>query len=164
MAEARVLHCSVGPDEMAFLNYTGGTTGKSKGVIHSHNTHLAALTICTAEDFFRRGNCAVVTPLFHISGIAVSNAALALGNTLSIMPAFDPGGFLQLVQDHRIEHALLVPTMIKMVVDHEGFENFDISAFKYIVYGASPIDETLLREARQALPGVNFRFYLKTCL
>jgi long-chain acyl-CoA synthetase len=143
-------------DEMAFLNYTGGTTGKSKGVIHTHNTHMAALSICMAENFFRPGNCALVTPLFHISGIAVSNAALMMGNTLSIMPTFDPSKFLQLVQEASIEHVLLVPTMIKMILDHPEFPGFDISSLKYIVYGASPIDESLLRQAREQLPGVNF--------
>ena len=145
-----------GPDEMAFLNYTGGTTGKSKGVIHTHRSHLNAMLTCMAEGFFIRGNCAMVTPLFHISGIAVSNAALMMGNTLNIMPAFEPGKFLQLVQDASIEHALLVPTMIKMVVEHPDFDNYDISAFKQVVYGASPIDESLLRLARQQLPGVRF--------
>jgi acyl-CoA synthetase (AMP-forming)/AMP-acid ligase II len=145
-----------GGDTMAFLNYTGGTTGKSKGVIHTHDTHMAAISICMAENFFRPGICALVTPLFHISGIAVSNTALMMGNTLNILPAFDPGVFLQLVQDAGIEHALLVPTMIKMMLDHPDFASFDISSFKYIVYGASPIDETLLRRAREQLPGVNF--------
>lgn len=142
------------PDSMAFLNYTGGTTGKSKGVIHSHNTHLAGLTACIAENFMRRGNNALVTPLFHISGIAVSNVALMLGNTLFIMPAFEPGKLLQLVQDARIEHILLVPTMIKMMLDHPTFEDFDISSLKYLVYGASPIDDELIRQARKRLPGV----------
>jgi len=147
---------AVASDQMAFLNYTGGTTGKSKGVIHTHDTHMSAISICMAENFFRHGNCALVTPLFHISGIAVSNAALMMGNTLSILPAFDPGKFLQLVQEASIEHALLVPTMLKMVLDHPEFASFDISSFKYIVYGASPIDESLLRQAREQLPGVNF--------
>ena len=157
VADATPLEDSSGEsDDMAFLNYTGGTTGKSKGVIHTHDTHMAALSICMAENFFRPANCALVTPLFHISGIAVSNAALTMGNTLCIMPAFDPGKFLQLIQDASIEHALLVPTMIKMMLDHPDFATFDISSFKYIVYGASPIDEALLRQAREQLPGVNF--------
>jgi long-chain acyl-CoA synthetase len=77
-----------------------------------------------------------------------------LGNTLFIMPVYDPGKFLLLVQDARIEHVLLVPTMIKMTLDYPDFEQFDISALKHVVYGASPIDETLLRQARARLPGV----------
>jgi acyl-CoA synthetase (AMP-forming)/AMP-acid ligase II len=143
------------PDGMAFLNYTGGTTGKSKGVIHSHNSHIAGMITCVAEKFIRRGNNALVTPLFHISGIAVSNTALMLGNTLFIMPTFDPGKFLQLVQDARIEHVLLVPTMIKMMLDHPTFDDFDTSSLRHLVYGASPIDEGLLRQTRKQMPGVS---------
>jgi acyl-CoA synthetase (AMP-forming)/AMP-acid ligase II len=79
-----------------------------------------------------------------------------MGNKLCILPAFDPGKFLQLVQEESIEHVMLVPTMIKMVLEHPEFASFDISSFKYIVYGASPIDEALLRRAREQLPGVNF--------
>ena len=142
-------------DDMAFLNYTGGTTGKSKGVIHTHRSHISALTTCVAENFFRRGNSALVTPLFHISGISVSNSALMLGNTLFILQAFDPGRFLQLVQESRIEHVLLVPTMIKMTLDFPDFTQYDLSSLRHIVYGASPIDETLLKQAREQLPGVS---------
>lgn len=155
-AAAPLEDSAVDSDEMVFLNYTGGTTGKSKGVIHTHNTHIAALLICMAEGFFQRGNCAMVTPLFHISGIAVSNASLMMGNTLCVLPAFDPGKFLQLVQDAAIEQTFMVPTMIKMVLDHPEFSSFDISSWKYITYGASSIDEVLLRRARKQLPGVSF--------
>jgi acyl-CoA synthetase (AMP-forming)/AMP-acid ligase II len=155
-AAAPLEDCAVAPDEMTFLNYTGGTTGKSKGVIHTHNTHMAALMTCMAEGFFQRGNCAMVTPLFHISGIAVSNASLMMGNTLCMLPAFDPGKFLQLVQDAAIEQTFMVPTMIKMVLDHPEFSCFDISSWRYITYGASSIDEALLRKAREQLPGVSF--------
>ncbi|WOJ93783.1 AMP-binding protein [Congregibacter variabilis] len=155
-AAAPLVDSAVGNDEMAFLNYTGGTTGKSKGVIHTHNTHMAALMTCMAEGFFQRGTCAMVTPLFHISGIAVSNASLMMGNTLYMLPAFDPGKFLQLVQNAAIEYTFIVPTMIKMVLDHPEFSSFDIASWEYITYGASSIDEALLLRAREQLPGVSF--------
>ena len=147
---------SVGEHEMAFLNYTGGTTGKGKGVIHSHATHAAAMALCVAEGFFQRGNTLLVMPLFHIGGIGVTNSALMLGNTLYILPAFDPLGVLQTLQDQSIEQALLVPTMWQMLLTHPRFGEFDLSAFKYLRYGASPIDETLLMDLKAALPWVDF--------
>ena len=143
-------------DDMAFLNYTGGTTGKSKGVIHSHATHQAAMNCMIAENYFRRGTALLVTPLFHISGISVSNGALMLGNSLVILPAFDPEKTLQLIERHKIVQSLLVPTMIKMVVDHPSVDDYDLSSFRYISYGGSPIDEALLKEARRRLPRANF--------
>jgi acyl-CoA synthetase (AMP-forming)/AMP-acid ligase II len=77
---------SVGEHEMAFLNYTGGTTGKGKGVIHSHASHTATLGMCISENLFGRGPTLMTMPLFHISGIGISNAALMVGNTLYILP------------------------------------------------------------------------------
>jgi long-chain acyl-CoA synthetase len=143
-------------DEMAFLNYTGGTTGKSKGVIHSHATHQAGMNCAIAESFFQRGNAVLVTPLFHISGIAASNCALMMGNSLFILPAFDPEKLLQLIEREKIVQCLLIPTMIKMVVDHPRFDDYELSSFRQISYGGSPIDEALLKEARRRLPGVSF--------
>jgi long-chain acyl-CoA synthetase len=143
------------PDDMAFLNYTGGTTGKSKGVIHSHATHISAMNTAIVEDFWTRGNSALVTPLFHISGIAVSNVSLMLGNSLFILPAFDPEKLLAMIEEKKIVHCLLVPTMLKMLLDHPRFDEYDLSSLQHLRYGASPIDEGLMKELRARLPGVS---------
>jgi len=102
---------STDSNAMAFLNYTGGTTGKGKGVMHSHDTHVAAMSVAIAEGLFTSGNTLLVMPLFHIGGISIANAGLIKGNTLYILPAFEPGQVLKLIQEERIAHALLVPTM-----------------------------------------------------
>ncbi len=94
---------SGGADDMAFLNYTGGTTGKGKGVIHTHASHIAGMTMTIAEGLFTRGPTFLVTPLFHISGIGVSNSSLMMGNTIHIHPAFHPEKLLSDIQEHGIE-------------------------------------------------------------
>ncbi|MEH6581367.1 MAG: AMP-binding protein [Halioglobus sp.] len=147
---------SVGDHEMAFLNYTGGTTGKGKGVIHSHASHAAALGMCIAENLFTRGPTLMTMPLFHISGIGVSNAGLMLGNTLYILPAYDPVAVMETIQGQKILQAFMVPTMWQMLLHHPDFANYDLSSLQYIRYGGSPIDETLLMELKEALPGVDF--------
>jgi long-chain acyl-CoA synthetase len=146
---------SGGWDDMAFLNYTGGTTGKSKGVIHSHGTHISAMNTTIADGFWTTGNCCLVTPLFHISGIAVSNVSLMQANTLFILPAFEPENFLAMVQEQKIAHCMLVPTMIKMLLDHPSFDNYDLSSLRHLRYGASPIDEGLMKELRRRLPAAS---------
>ena len=146
---------SVGEHEMAFLNYTGGTTGKGKGVIHSHASHTATLGMCISENLFNRGRTLMTMPLFHISGIAISNAALMVGNTLYILPAYDPIEVLQTLQDNEIEQAFMVPTMWQMLLHHADFPNYNLSALRYLRYGGSPIDETLLMELKTALPKVD---------
>ena len=74
-------------EDVAMYQYTGGTTGKGKGVMHSHATHAAGLSVAIAEGFFQPGNTLVVMPLFHIGGISITNAGLMMGNTLYIVPA-----------------------------------------------------------------------------
>ena len=146
---------SVGEHEMAFLNYTGGTTGKGKGVIHSHASHTATLAMCISENLLTRGRTLMTMPLFHISGIGVSNASLMVGNTLYILPAYDPVKVLQTLQDEKVVQALMVPTMWQMLLHHPDFPNYDLSALQYLRYGGSPIDETLLMELKAALTGVD---------
>jgi long-chain acyl-CoA synthetase len=143
-------------DDMVFLNYTGGTTGKGKGVMHSHATHATGLSVAIAEGFFQPGNTLVVMPLFHIGGISITNAGLMMGSTLYIVPAFDPAQILNLIQDQRIVHALMVPTMWQMLLQYSRFDEYDLSSLKFLRYGASPIDETLLMALRDKLPGVDF--------
>lgn len=147
---------STGEHEMAFLNYTGGTTGKGKGVIHTHASHTAALSMCIAENLFTQGSVLMVTPLFHISGIGVSDAHLMLGNTLHILPAYDPVNALHVLQEQKIEQAFMIPTMWQMMLHHPDFSSYDLSTLKYLRYGGSPIDETLLMELKAALPTVDF--------
>ena len=100
-------------DSLAYINYTGGTTGKGKGVMISHRSHFAALNTLVAEGFVIAGDTLMALPLFHISGIAISNSALMLGNTLHILPVFDPLEVMRLVQERQIVQALLVPTMLQ---------------------------------------------------
>ena len=146
----------VGDHEMAFLNYTGGTTGKGKGVIHSHASHIATMTMCIAENLFTRGSALMTTPLFHITGIGVSNGNLMLGNTLHILPAYDPLKVLEIIQSEKIVQVLMVPTMWQILLHHPDFANYNLSSLRYMRYGGSSIDESLLMELKAALPDVDF--------
>ena len=148
--------CSGEQDDLALLNYTGGTTGRGKGVMHSHATHFWTLTMLVAERFFVPGRTLMATPLFHITGIGISNASLMTGSTLYILPAFEPVAVLATIQDNKIEQLLLVPTMWKMVLHHPSFKDYDLGSLRNIRYGASPMDEKLLMEMRAAMPGVDF--------
>jgi acyl-CoA synthetase (AMP-forming)/AMP-acid ligase II len=95
-------------------------------------------------------------PLFHISGIGISNAGLMAGNTLYILSAYDPLKVLQTLQDEELEQAFMVPTMWQMLLHHPDFPNYDLSTLRYLRYGGSPIDETLMMELKAALPDVDF--------
>ncbi len=140
-------------DEDAFLNYTGGTTAKGKGVVHTHSSLTAALNSCFAEQAFRHNSTlCLVVPLFHISGILSMSATLRSGGTLVIMPSFKPTQILAAISEHTIDSIVLVPTMCQLLISDKQFETFDISALKNILYGGSPISSKLLADLLEALP------------
>jgi len=73
-----------------------------------------------------------------------------------ILPGFDELPVLQAIADERGSEIFLVPTMLKRLVEHPQFGSFDTSCMQLVLYGASPIDETLLARARQVLPAAGF--------
>jgi long-chain acyl-CoA synthetase len=70
------------------------------------------------------------------------------------VPRFEPVEVLQTIQTERVTHAQFVPTMINMLVNHPRFGEFDISTLSFILYGASPMPEGVLRKAMQGMPHV----------
>jgi long-chain acyl-CoA synthetase len=152
-ASAAALEDSSGDvDDLAYINYTGGTTGKGKGVMITHRGHFASLLACAGEGFVTNGATLMALPLFHVSGIMMTNSSVMMGNTLHILPAFDPVKVMQTVQDKKIVQALLIPTMLQMLVSHPDFDQYDLTSLRHIRYGASPIDQVLLDTVQEKLP------------
>lgn len=140
-------------NDIAFLNYTGGTTGMSKGVMLTHAALLAGASIMLTDNFFVQGQkTGLVLPLFHIAGAVIPLSNLMVGNTIVVMPAFAPLDAIKLIHEQRIGQIVLVPTMIQMVVDHPQFGDYDLSCLKHLHYGGSPISEALVKRAREKLP------------
>jgi long-chain acyl-CoA synthetase len=144
-------------DDLAALFYTGGTTGRSKGVMLSH-LNIVANARNTAPALGEGGELVYLhaAPMFHVADNAVNFVVTARGGTHFFMPRFEPGGFLKLVAEKRITATLIVPTMINMVVNHPDVETTDTSSLTRLVYGASPMPEAVIRRAFAALPHTGF--------
>lgn len=93
-------------------------------------------------------------PMFHLADLAAWTGRNLTGGAHVIVPSFTPDGVLQAIEQHRVTDALLVPTMIQMLVDAPGVADADLSSFRKLVYGGSPISEGVLDRVRKALPGV----------
>ena len=144
-------------DALATILYTGGTTGKPKGVMLSHaNLWVSAVArmaeVPNAED----GVALLVAPLFHVAGLGRVVSQIVTGSTCVLLPAFRAETVLATLQDERVTDVLLVPSMLQMLVDHPSFAAHDLRHLGRIVHGASPISPALLERAMKALPHCGF--------
>jgi long-chain acyl-CoA synthetase len=144
-------------DDAAFVLYTGGTTGFSKGVEISHanlwSATMGMLAVgCGPGPVFLNS-----APLFHIGGLQVlAGHLLNAQGPQVVLPAFDPAAVLGAIGRHRVTDVFLVPTMLQMLLAHPDFETADLSSLSTIYYGAAPMSEGLLLEALAKLPAVGF--------
>ena len=144
-------------DALAGIFYTGGTTGRSKGVMLSHgNLVNNALNLQPYFGFSPQTRCLHVAPMFHIAeSLSIFGVTMAAGQHL-FLPKFDALAFLEAVEARAVSFSGLVPTMIKRVVEHERFGDFDLASLKSLFYGGSAILQSDLRRAVEALPHVDF--------
>jgi len=146
-----------GGDDLAAIYYTGGTTGRSKGVMLSHrnltyNVLQSLPVIGIAEDDVYLH----AAPMFHIADSFGGMCATCVGATHIFVPVFDPVQVMQAAQDEKVTFSLLVPTMINMLVNHPDISGYDLSSLKNLPYGGSAIPEAVLLKAFEVLPHTTF--------
>jgi long-chain acyl-CoA synthetase len=143
--------------DLAGIFYTGGTTGRSKGVMLSHGNLMVNALNALGEGLWP-GTAIYLhaAPMFHLANGAAMYSVLLSGGSNVIIQGFTPDGVASAMQKERVTDVLLVPTMIQMLVDHPALAAYHLSSLKNIAYGASPISEAVLGRAMTALPNVQF--------
>ncbi len=139
------------------IMFTAGTTGAPKGVMLTHDSFASFLlaTVDPADPETEESNLLTV-PLYHIAGLQAMLAAAYGGRTLILMRQFEAEEWLSLAQQRQANRAMLVPTMLKQLMDHPRFEEFDLSSLQVITYGAAPMPVEVIRQAIQKFPGTRF--------
>ncbi|GAA1457036.1 long-chain-fatty-acid--CoA ligase [Williamsia maris] len=147
-----------GGDDLYGVFYTGGTTGDPKGVMLSHRACLTSATgsLVTTDILGRGGVLMHAAPMFHLADIAAWNMGNLTGSVHMMVPSFTPTGVIEAIEKHGVTDALLVPTMIQMLIDAPEAATADLSSMRHVMYGASPISETVLTKARSVIANARF--------
>jgi fatty-acyl-CoA synthase len=149
----------VDAEDLAGISYSGGTTGKPKGIMSSYRGGMAMTTIQMAEwEWPDEVRFLVCTPLSH-AGAAFFTPTLLKGGSLTVLPGFDPETFMRTVEEHRITATMLVPTMLYVLLDHPKFDQYDLSSLQTVFYGAAATSPTRLAEAVRRMGPIFFQFY-----
>ena len=143
--------------DLAAILYTGGTTGRPRGVMLSHaNLVASALGSLAEPGCAPSGMFLHSAPLFHIGAISGLLMTLFAGSSSVFVSGFEPMAVLEAVAAHRVTDLFLVPTMLRMTLDHPRFAEFDTSSVRGVRYGAAPMDDALLDRAIDAFPAAAF--------
>jgi len=146
-----------GDEAITILMYTSGTTGKPKGVPLTHQAFVGYVleNVEPASPEIEERNLLTV-PLYHVAGIQAMLAAIYGGRTLVLMRQFEVKEWMETIQRERATRAMLVPTMLKRVIDDPDFSKHDLSSLKVITYGAAPMPFEVIRKAIQVIPWARF--------
>jgi acyl-CoA synthetase (AMP-forming)/AMP-acid ligase II len=137
-------------DDLAWLFYTSGTTGRPKGAMLTHGV-LTFVSVSWVADLMPLQPEDVglhAAPLTHGAGFHA--LALTMKGATQVLlrpPHFDPENFCATVERQRVTNAWLVPTQIKMLLNYRELEKWDLSSLRWIVYGGSPMYVEDLKEA-----------------
>ncbi|MGJ7611877.1 MULTISPECIES: class I adenylate-forming enzyme family protein [unclassified Variovorax] len=133
--------------QLALIMYTSGTTGRQKGVMHSHaSVHSVLLSnmVEWGSSPERADVWSSVLPLFHCGQHTVLMSALAVGGTLVVLRGFDPGAVLGAIERHRITVMVGLPMMYGALLAHPQRVSRDLSSLRLCVYAMAPMSRTLL--------------------
>jgi acyl-CoA synthetase (AMP-forming)/AMP-acid ligase II len=143
--------------DTTILLYTAGTTGLPKGVMLSHNSFSTyVLENVSPPDPEADERNILTVPLYHVAGIQAMMAAVYGARTLVMERQFEPEEWMTLVEREKANRAMMVPTMLKQLLDHPNFKKHDLSSLKVITYGAAPMPLPVIRKALEEFPGVSF--------
>ncbi|WP_064577007.1 class I adenylate-forming enzyme family protein [Cupriavidus gilardii] len=146
-----------GGDALAAILYTGGTTGRAKGVMLSHANFWAA-SIARAAELNNAPDSVslLVAPLFHVAGLGRLIGQLIAGGSCVTLPQFRADIVLSATETHRISDIIVVPTMLQSLLDHPGFDAARLQSLNRIAFGAAPMPPDLLARALEAWPNAEF--------
>ncbi len=147
------------PDDVSSINFTGGTTGKPKGVLSTYRSTAYMTQIQMAEwEFPEDLRMLIPTPLSHAAA-AFFVPVLQRGGAFYVMQGFTPDSFFDMVEQHKITCTMLVPVMLYFLLDSPRAATADMSSMETLFYGASPMSPVRLREGIEKWGQIFYQFF-----
>jgi long-chain acyl-CoA synthetase len=146
-------------DALAALLYTGGTTGRAKGVMLSHaNLFFSTRGVQQASHVEGVSRGLMTLPLSHSYGLLVTISAMHSPErpVTVLLRWFDPAAFLELIAEHRVQTSAVVPSMIHLLLA-QPLERYDLSSLVYLGCGAAPLSPSAAEEIERRIPTMTVR-------
>jgi len=141
------------------LYSTSGTTGASKGVLHTHlSNYVTSMDMLFAMRVHEPKRHLVVAPMTHFAGSFIF-ALTVTGSTHYLMDKADPAEVLDQIERHRIQVLFLPPTVIYLLLAHPALHRHDYGSLQHFVYAAAPMATGKLREAMATFGTVMMNMY-----
>jgi acyl-CoA synthetase (AMP-forming)/AMP-acid ligase II len=141
-------------DDPFCMTYTGGTTGRPKGVLVSHrNRAVTAHTVMVEEALDERDIVGIVTPLFHVAALNIMfQPAVLAGATSTFLTKWSPVDFTTMVRETGMTAAFMVPTQAAMLLNDPGFDAARFSSWRKLSFAGAPMPDWVQREMMERLP------------
>ncbi len=141
----------VDEDSVAEIFYTSGTTSRPKGVMLTHrNLYLHALNVGMVLAGSDKDVQLHTIPLFHVNGWGTPQTLTCLGGTHVMIKKFETAGVLERIEKHRVTMFAVVPAMAIALLNHPGFDRYDVSSVRRITIGGAASNPPLVRAVEEA--------------
>ncbi len=149
----------IAPEAPFNIIYSSGTTGTPKGIVQSHGMRWAHIRRGSTYEYGPHGTTLLATPLYSNTTLVVFVPTLAYGGCVVLMDKFDALRYLQLAQQHRTTHTMLVPVQYQRIMALPQFGTFDLSAFRFKFCTSAPFRADLKADVLARWPGGLTEFY-----
>ena len=147
------------PDWPFNIIYSSGTTGEPKGIVQGHGMRWSHVKRGANYGYGPQTVTLLSTPLYSNTTLVVFFPTLAFGGCVLLMPKFEAAAYLQLAEQHRVTHAMLVPVQYQRLMAHPAFDAHDLSSFEFKFCTSAPFNAALKADVLKRWPGGLIEFY-----